>query len=129
MVEINNLSKNKINNKRALALVDFFLKKNKIDGDISIAIVGDKKMKDINREYRGIDKTTDVLSFEGLNEIIINIKQIKRQAKEFKRSFQNEFDFILTHALLHLIGFTDDREEDRLKMIDLGEKFLKDFRI
>lgn len=126
-IDINNLSKDKINSKRIRLITETFLKKYKLKGDISIAIISDRKMREINKIYRGFDKTTDVLSFEDLNEVIINIKQIKRQAKEFKKTFQTEFDFILVHGLLHLLGFKDDLEVDRLKMISLGENFLASF--
>jgi rRNA maturation RNase YbeY len=81
-------------------------------------------MKQINLAYRKQNKTTDVLTFNDLNEIIININQITRQAKELKRKVSAEFDFILVHALLHLAGFNDKIEKDRLKMIKLGEDFL-----
>lgn len=126
-IDINNLSKDRLNLSRIKLITEFFSKKYKLKGEISIAFIGDKRMKEINKIYRGFDKTTDVLSFEDLNEVIINIKQIKRQAKEFKKTFQSELDFILVHGLLHLVGFKDDLESDRLKMISLGEKFLSNF--
>lgn len=91
---------------------------------ISLAIIGDSKMKQLNSVYRGHNQTTDVLSFPALDEIIINIKQIKRQAKELGQRSEDEFDFILVHALLHLIGFQDESEADRLKMMELGKDFL-----
>ncbi|HNV12888.1 MAG TPA: rRNA maturation RNase YbeY [bacterium] len=127
LIEINNSTKEKINLNRTKLITEFFVKKYKIKKDISIAVIGDQKMKEINNIYRGFNKTTDVLSFEELNEVIINIKQIKRQAKEFKRTVRDEFEFILVHGLLHLVGFDDYQERGRLKMISLGEKFLSDF--
>ncbi len=127
LIEINNSTKEKINLNRTKLITEFFVKKYKIKKDISIAVIGDQKMKEINNIYRGFNKTTDVLSFEELNEVIINIKQIKRQAKEFKRTIRDEFEFILVHGLLHLVGFDDYQEKDRLKMVSLGEKFLSDF--
>ncbi|MCK9438510.1 MAG: rRNA maturation RNase YbeY [Patescibacteria group bacterium] len=128
-IDINNLSKDRLNLSRIKLITEFFSKKYKLKGDISIAFIGDKRMREINKAYRGFDKTTDVLSFEDLNEVIINIKQIKRQAKEFKKTFQSELDFILVHGLLHLVGFRDDSEKDRLKMISLGDKFLSNFNL
>lgn len=127
LIEINNSTKEKINLSRTKLITEFFAKKYKIKEDVSIAVIGDQKMREINNIYRGFNKTTDVLSFEELNEVIINIKQIKRQAKEFKRTIRDEFEFILVHGLLHLVGFDDYQEKDRLKMISLGEKFLSDF--
>jgi rRNA maturation RNase YbeY len=126
MVEINNLSSKKINKIRIEKIVKSFLKKYKIkeSTSISLAIIGDAKMKQINSLYRKQNKTTDVLSFSDLNEIIINMNQIVRQAKELKKKAGDEFDFILVHGLLHLAGFNDDTEKKRLKMIELGEDFL-----
>jgi len=126
MVEINNLSSKKINKVRIEKIVKSFLKKYKIKENtpISLAIIGDAKMKQINSVYRKQNKTTDVLSFSDLNEIIINMSQIIRQAKESRRKVLDEFDFILVHGLLHLAGFNDDTEKKRVKMIELGEDFL-----
>lgn len=126
MIEINNLTKQSINKARINKIVKVFFKKYKIKEDtvISLAIIGDTKMKQINSVYRGQNKPTDVLSFPDLMEIIINIHQIKRQAKEFRKKISDEFDFILVHGLLHLIGFNDNTEKKRLEMVELGENFL-----
>ncbi|MFA4942854.1 MAG: rRNA maturation RNase YbeY, partial [Patescibacteria group bacterium] len=61
----------------------------------------------------------------GLNEIIIDIKAIERQARELGKSRDSELFFILVHGLLHLIGYNDETEKERLKMISLGEDFLR----
>jgi probable rRNA maturation factor len=126
MIEINNLTTKKINKVRVEKITKAFFKKYKISEEtvISLAIIGDNKMKQINSVYRQQDKPTDVLSFSDLKEIIININQIIRQAKEFKKKVNDEFEFILVHGLLHLIGYNDDTETERLKMIELGEDFL-----
>ncbi len=126
MIEINNLTVKKINKARVEKIAKAFFKKYKISEEVvvSLAIIGDNKMKQINSVYRQQNKPTDVLSFSDLKEIIININQIIRQAKEFKKKVNDEFDFILVHGLLHLIGYNDDTEEKRLKMIELGEDFL-----
>jgi probable rRNA maturation factor len=131
MIEINNRTKAKLNKRKIEEAVSIFLKKNKkVKKDVSIAIIGDKKMKKLNKKYRGIDKTTDILSFKGeenfLGELIINYAQIKRQAKKFKNTVDQEFIFILIHGLLHLIGFDDKIEKDREFMIKKGEKFIKE---
>ncbi len=126
MIEINNLTTKKINKVRIEKIVKAFFKKYKINEKnvISLAIIGDSKMKQINSVYRQQNKTTDVLSFSDLQEIIININQIIRQAKEFKKKVNDEFEFILVHGLLHLIGYNDETETDRLKMIEMAEDFL-----
>ena len=131
-VEINNKTKNRID----LSLVKktggkFLQYKNKEKFDVSIAFVGDSEMRKLNKRYRGINKTTDVLSFSGeegfLGEIVISYAQIKRQAKEFGNKTKDELIFILVHGLLHLLGYDDRTEAGRKKMERLGAEFIKNF--
>lgn len=129
MIEINNRTKNKIDKKRIENVIKKFLvyykKQNK---EVSVAFIGDAEMKKLNKVYRGKDKPTDVLSFDGegdfLGEIVIDYAQIKRQAVELKKSIKDELIFILVHGLLHLVGYNDETEKDRIKMINLGESFV-----
>jgi len=97
--------------------------------EVSIVFVGDKTIRTLNKNYRNKDKITDVLSFEGedmfLGEIIIDLIQIKRQASRYDNKFEDELNFILVHGLLHLLGHTDETEEEEEKMIRLGESFLE----
>jgi len=88
-----------------------------------VLFVNDRKMRDLNFAYRGIDRTTDVLSFpqnssfykgaQGgiLGDIIINPHKAERQAKENSVSLQHEIAWLLIHGLLHLLGF--DHEKNR----------------
>jgi len=129
-VEINNKTRTKINKKLIENIVIIFLKKyHKTKKDISIAFIGDRKMKELNNSYRKINKTTDVLSFEGdddlFGEIIISLSKIKKQAKSGKKSFKEELIFILVHGLFHLLGYDDETEKNRLKMIKLGKTFIE----
>ncbi len=140
MVEINNTTAQKINLRKTISLVEEFLRihhKNK--WEVSVAIVGAKKMQKLNDDYRGLNRPTDVLSFSGdgsvpkyLGEIVINIEEVKKANKYLevfgrKKSADYIFYFLLVHGLLHLIGYEDDREIDRQKMIILGEKFLQKY--
>lgn len=136
MLEINNTTKNKINIKKITALTESFLKFYKIKNwSVSLALIGSKKMRTLNNNYRGIDKTTDVLSFEGedenkyLGEVIINVDEVKKVNKYleiFKKAPRAEylFYFIFIHGLLHLVGYDDSTEKARLEMLELGKKFL-----
>ncbi len=126
MIEINNLTKKRINTVRINKIVKFFLKKYplKLDEPISLALIGDSRMKDINFTYRGKKEATDILSFPELNEIIININELDRQTKKERTSFSKVFEFILVHGLLHLVGFCDHNEKKRQEMINLGNDFL-----
>jgi len=81
---------------------------------------------------------TDVLSFtetdneepqpDLLGQIFIDYNQIKRQAKEFSQSDEEELVFILVHGLLHLLGYDDSTEEEAQVMEDLGKAFIKKFK-
>lgn len=137
MLEINNTTKNRINIKKITALTKNFLKFYKIKNwSVSLALIGSKKMRTLNNDYRGIDKTTDVLSFEGedenkyLGEVIINVDEVKKVTKYlevFEKVPRAEylFYFIFIHGLLHLVGYDDSTEKARLEMLELGKGFLK----
>ena len=133
-VGINNKTKAKINLSLVKKIARKFLKKHKKEKkDLSVAFVGDKKIKELNKNYRKIDKVTDVLSFPGeekfLGEIIIDYNQVKRQARQFRgqgmRAVKEELIFILAHGLLHLLGYDDGTEVGRREMERLGEEFIK----
>lgn len=130
MVEINNTTKVKIPRKKVKEAVESFLKYHKVsDKDVSIAFVGEKKIKELNNIYRKKDKVTDVLSFVGdgssLGEILICPGQINKQAKRLGYGYEYELIFILIHGLFHLIGREDDTEEKRKKMVEEGKEFIK----
>ena len=133
-VEINNKTKAKINLSLVRKIARKFLKKHKKEKkDLSIAFVGDGRIRELNKNYRKIDKVTDVLSFAGeekfLGEIIIDYNQVKRQARQFRgqgmRAVKEELIFILAHGLLHLLGYDDGTEVGRREMERLGEEFIK----
>jgi probable rRNA maturation factor len=99
---------------------------------VSILFVGDKKMRELNRTYRGIDRTTDVLSFsqlEGpsfvsgtvdLGDIVISPAQAKRQAADRAGTLDQEISLLLIHGLLHLIGY--DHEKNRYQAEKMRRK-------
>ncbi len=129
-VEINNTTKQRINSRRITTLAQRFLRVYKKNWTISVAVIGAKKMRTINRNYRGVYKTTDVLSFPEVKEILINIEETKKATKYFElfgRLEKSEyiFDFLLVHGLLHLVGYNDKTEKGRQKMVALGAKFLR----
>lgn len=144
-IEINNKEKYNIDLDLIKRVITGFAGAYKIKAkEISLALVGDAEIKKINRIYRGLNRPTDVLSFAPLNsangnltgqagegddfgEIILDYNQIKRQARELGRSVRAELIFILVHGLLHLSGYNDETEKDRLKIIKMGEEFIKNF--
>jgi len=129
-IEINNRTRHKLDIKLIKTVTARFLREySSANREVSIALVGDRVMRRLNREYRGRDKVTDVLSFSGegdyFGEIIIDYAQIKRQAKKFSPSPRAEFIFILVHGLLHLAGYDDKSEKGKKEMERLGHEFIK----
>jgi probable rRNA maturation factor len=135
MVEINNTTKQKINQVKTKKIVEEFLREYKQKNkEVSLALVSAARMRRLNSDYRGIDKTTDVLSFAGedkyLGEVVINVEEVNKANKYLevfglKKSAEYIFYFLLVHGLLHLVGFSDTKEIDRQKMIRQGEEFLE----
>lgn len=106
---------------------------------VSVIFTLDKRMHLINRDFRGVDRTTDVISFaladnmdegdyveEELGDIFINIDAAIRQAKEYEHSERREICFLFTHGLLHLNGFDHMTKEDEAEMISYQKKILDD---
>lgn len=134
LIEINNKAKSKIDLQLVKSVAAKFALAHKLNKskEISIAFVGDAAIKKLNRDYRGQNRLTDILSFSGegdlLGELIIDYAQIKRQAGQFGHSAKKELVFILAHGLLHLIGYNDKTQKARLEMIKLAEQFLKKYK-
>jgi len=127
MPAITNLTKSRINNKLLTRII-----KKAIDvadikniSDISIVLVDEKKIKQVNRKYRGKNKSTDVLSFGDLNEIFICPKIVKKQAKKLDVPFKNELARVTIHGMLHLAGYDHEKGgQEAEKMRKAEEKIL-----
>jgi probable rRNA maturation factor len=98
----------------------------KDESSATIAFVSDKKIRELNRQFRGIDKATDVLSFPAdgpdelnLGDIAIATETAATQARENGLSFDDEIAQLILHGLLHLSGYdheTDNGEMNRLEL-------------
>lgn len=133
MIEINNLTKNKISKN----FIENFVKKNlkilKINKDLSIALVGEKRIKKLNKIYLKKNRVTDVLSFQGQNkflgEIVICFPQLKKQAKKLGNSLKKEIKILIIHGLLHLLGFDHQKKQERKKMERLEKRIFENLKI
>ena len=112
------------------------------DSEVSVTFVTNEMIRDINREYRGKDQPTDVISFameelgEGetaiigspeprmLGDIIISLDRTKEQAADYGHSFERELGFLAVHGFLHLLGYDHMTEEDEKKMFSRQEEIL-----
>lgn len=116
---------------------------------ITVTLTNPDYIKEINEQYREIDKATDVLSFpmfekdeldekiqrkafeheDILGDIIISIEKVEEQAKEYEHSFERELSYMLVHGFYHLMGYDHIKEEDKLMMRPKEEKILTDLKI
>jgi probable rRNA maturation factor len=113
-----------------------------MDGEVALTFVDDKQIHELNRDYRGIDRPTDVLSFamndsidgeleivyeleegeelqgipEMLGDIIISVSRAKLQSEEYGHSLEREIGFLFVHGFLHLLGYDhqDKATEDEM---------------
>ena len=97
---------------------------------ISVAFVDEKSMQRLNKQYRGKNKITDVLSFgadpeDGSGEILLCYAKAKQQAAELHHTVRDEIVFLFVHGLLHLAGFDHEVERDAKRMFPLQAKILK----
>ena len=107
------------------------------DYEISVTFVRSRTIHTINRDYRGIDRPTDVISFaiqddledfeeenKDLGDIFINIDYARKQAKEYGHSYEREICFLFTHGLLHCLGYDHMEEKDAEVMFKLQDEIL-----
>ena len=105
------------------------------DSEVRITLTDDKTIHELNRDYRGIDRPTDVLSFafhesdepeiitddvdeaiDTLGDIIISVERAKSQAEDYGHSLRREVVFLTVHGMLHLLGYDHMEESERLEM-------------
>ncbi|MBM3250971.1 MAG: rRNA maturation RNase YbeY [Candidatus Nealsonbacteria bacterium] len=125
MIEINNLTRSKINKKFLEGVAKKVLKEENKEGvDLSVVLVGEARMREINRGYRGKNKATDVLSFgNGLNEIVICPREVKKNVKKYKSAFQKELVRVLIHGILHLLGYKHKKGGREAKKMEEREEY------
>ena len=116
--------------------------------NVTIVLTTPDEIKKKNKEFRNIDKATDVLSFpmfekeeldkkikekdfsyeDILGDIIISIEQVQKQAEEYEHSFERELSYMVVHGFYHLMGYDHMEEEDKKIMRKKEETALEGFR-
>lgn len=115
---------------------------------VSILYTTPNEIQEYNKEYRNIDRATDVLSFpmfekdevqklkqeksvatDVLGDIIINLSQVKMQADEYGHSFERELSYMVVHGFYHLMGYDHIQEEDKKIMRAKEENILRTLKI
>lgn len=109
---------------------------------LSVSFVSPYIIRKYNREYRNIDKVTDVISFamedsecyyqddnRELGDIFICYQRAVKQSQEYGHSLERELSFLFTHGLLHLLGYDHQNKEDEEEMFSLQEKILNNLGV
>ena len=103
-----------------------------LDAEVSVTLTNDAHIHALNRDYRGVDRPTDVLSFAlteseepeifdapggvVLGDLVISLERAAAQAETYGHSFLRELSFLTVHGMLHLLGYDHIEEEERLEM-------------
>jgi probable rRNA maturation factor len=96
----------------------------RVRGEVTLVLAGDRLLHRLNRDFRGKDRPTDVLSFPGdggeagLGDVVVSVETAERNARALGRSLPQELDVLALHGFLHVLGYdheTDDGTMDRLE--------------
>lgn len=141
MIEINNLTTVSVDEKFLKEVIEKVLAEEGEKGNLSIAFVGPGKMKKVNKSYLGRNRTTDVLSFpekkiklkqfkmgsleksKNLGEIIICLREVKKNAKRYGVDFKAELVRVLIHGLLHLFGYDHEQSEKEAQKMEEKQNY------
>jgi probable rRNA maturation factor len=110
--------------------------KGRSGAEVSVVFVDDGEMRNLNRNYRGINKSTDVLAFpmnEGrfaainpdlLGDIVISVPRAREQSEAHDHSLERELTVLLIHGLLHLLGYDHETDKEEALMKEMETEFL-----
>lgn len=141
MIEINNLTTNLVDEGFLVKLAGKVLEsEGRNKEDLSITLVGEGRMRRLNKRYRGKNRTTDVLAFENkdrskfimppgqllLGEIVICIPVLKKNARKFNSDFKRELSLTLIHGILHLLGYDHEKSEKEAEKMKIKQQYYLD---
>jgi probable rRNA maturation factor len=95
-----------------------------VRGEVALVLAGDGLLRRLNREYRGKDKATDVLSFPGdggeagLGDVVISVAKAERNARGLGRSLPQELDVLALHGFLHVLGYDHETDDGRMERLE-----------
>ncbi len=106
---------------------------------VSVSFVDKDEIQTLNRQYRGVDNVTDVLSFpmeeidgrgvELLGDVIICVERAVEQAAELGHSVEREITYLSVHSFLHLLGYDHEEDEDKSEMRALEKEIMAELKI
>ena len=153
MIEVNYNAISELPNEEKLIkeVVSRVLEEEKVlpEVDVYITLTNNEEIHKINKEYRDVDRPTDVLSFpmyerdeiadlkndtddeieKILGDIIVSVEKVREQAEEYGHSFERELAYLVTHGMLHLLGYDHMIEEEKAVMRKREEEILETLNI
>ena len=99
--------------------------------ELTLDLTGHRRIQRLNRHFRGVDRTTDVISFRDeadgvmMGDLAINIEQAAIQAKKMRHPWKREVRLLLIHGILHLLGYTDYEPKPRRRMFKRQNELLR----
>ena len=142
-IEIINETNEEIDIKNLKNVIEYALKHENVENAImNVIIINNERIHKINKEYRGIDRPTDVISFaleddktfvnadfRVLGDIYISIDKVHEQATSYGHSFWRELSFLTIHGVLHLLGYDHMEKSDEKIMFGKQEEILNELGI
>jgi len=128
MIEINNLTTVQVDEEFLKRVAKKVLEgENKEKADLSIALVGQGRMRTLNKKYLGKNRVTDVLAFPakelGLGETVICLREVKKNAKRFGERFEKELARVFIHGILHLLGYDHERNKAAARKMEEKQEY------
>jgi len=139
-IRVNNQQKIKISRSKLQELIRYVLAQEGVNDqktEISVLLVDNARIRELNRKYLGHNRITDVISFrmkdgpfskvhpEILGDVIVSVEQARSQAKKYKHRFQEEFWLYIVHGVQHLLGYVDSTSRKAIMMNKRGEELLR----
>jgi len=117
------------------------MERNSLDYEVSVSFVTNEEIHELNRDYRGVDRPTDVLSFQMdeeevygemdvvLGDIVISMEKAMEQAEDFGHSLTREVVYLTVHSMFHLMGYDHMNEEEKAEMRGKEKAVLKELGV
>lgn len=131
-ISVINRTKSRVDENLLKLVVEKVLKQEMDNVSVNVVLVGEKRIRDLNRTYRKIDLVTDVLTFvygdeDLFGEIFLCPKQIEKNAKKFGQPYMTEFKRVLIHSCLHLNGYDHElTDNNSTEMFAKQERYLRE---
>ena len=124
VVLLNRQRRRRVSRARLQRVLDGAAEALRVRGEMSLVLAGDRLLHRLNREYRGKDRPTDVLSFpgeggeEGLGDVVISVETAERNARSGGRTLARELDVLALHGFLHVLGYDHEADDGTMNRLE-----------